>query len=106
MPYSYVAAVTVPPPAPATRATIHGSAAADIRDSRQRNERLGQVERKDSAVQEQSDQEHCGQRKKEDEPLLTSSQPQMGGARHGPGRQADEHEHAWLGGRSCPLRSR
>jgi hypothetical protein len=41
---TYVAAVTVTPPAPATRATIR-QPAADI-DSRQRNERLGQVERK------------------------------------------------------------
>ena len=81
----------------------HGSPDAEIGDGGQRDQRLRQVERKDAAVQQQPDQEHRRQREQEDQPLLPAPEPEMAGPGHGPGRQADEDEHARLGGGSSPL---
>ena len=74
-----------------------GQPHTEVRERRERAERLRHVERENPAVQHQADEEHAGQRQEEHQPLLPPPEPQMSGARNGPRRHAHEHEHAGLG---------
>ena len=58
----------------------YGSADAEVGERREADERLGQIERKQAAVNREADREHQRQRDEKDQALRPAAEPQVAGA--------------------------
>src|SRR5262245_36670675 len=70
---------------------------AEVCDECQRNERLGDLKREETALEPQAIHEHQRQRYEEDDPLLPPTLQEVSETRNHPGSGADQIDGGWLG---------
>ena len=88
---------TSPPPRPNIEARTYGTPIAKVGEGREPDERVGEVEGKQPALDREPDGEHQGEGARNIEPLGPPAEPQVAGAGDRPGREAQEDEAPWLG---------
>ena len=74
-----------------------GGADTEVGDRGQRDQRVGEIERRQAPLDRETDREHQRQRHEDNQPLGPPSEPQMAGAGDRPRRQAQQHEATRLG---------